>query len=162
MKTENLKMGCPQKDGTECEEHAEALSICRPEDVKRERRLNTEHLMEEVVSIPNMKEAMKRVRANKGAAGLQITPQVPGINTDRIKGLKEYASAAEWYDDVKASVENALVTFSQAVVDDSVKKNADFQADAGLHPRIIRRAAYGCCKWCTNLAGSYDYPEDTP
>lgn len=70
MKTENLKMGCPQKDSTECEEHAEALSICRPEDVKREHRLNTEHLMEEVVSIPNMKEAMKRVRANKGAAGV--------------------------------------------------------------------------------------------
>lgn len=96
------------------------------------------------------------------AADLHIVPQVPDINADRIKGLKEYASGAEWYDDVRASVENALVTFSQAVVDDSVKKNADFQAEAGLHPRIIRRAAYGCCKWCTNLSGSYNYPEDTP
>lgn len=70
MITENLRMGCPQMDSTECEEYAEALSIYLPEDVERETRLNTEHLMEEVISIPNMIRAMKRVKRNKGAAGV--------------------------------------------------------------------------------------------
>ena len=68
MITENLKMDCPQRDSTECEEYAEALSIYLPEDLEREHKLSTEHLMGEIVSIPNMKEAMKRVRKNGGAA----------------------------------------------------------------------------------------------
>lgn len=96
------------------------------------------------------------------AAGLGVKAQVPEMDPDRIKGLKEYASRAEQYDDVKASTENALVTYSQSIVDESVKKNADFQAKAGMHPRIIRRAAPGCCDRCADLAGSYDYPEDAP
>ena len=96
------------------------------------------------------------------AAGIGIKAQVPELDPDKIKGLKEYASRADQYDNVKASVENALVTYSQSIVDESVKKNADFQAKSGMHPRIIRSAAPGCCKWCTMLAGSYDYPEDTP
>ena len=70
MITENLRMGCPQRDSTEYEDYAEALSIYLPEDVERETRLNTEHLMEEVISIPNMIRAMKRVKRNKGAAGV--------------------------------------------------------------------------------------------
>lgn len=96
------------------------------------------------------------------AAGLGIKAQIPELDPEKIKGLKEYASRADQYDNVKASVENALVTYSQSIVDESVKKNADFQAKSGMHPKIIRRAAPGCCKWCTMLAGSYDYPEDTP
>ena len=68
MITENLKMDCPQRDSTECEEYTEALSIYLQEDLEREHKLSTEHLMEEIVSIPNMKEAMKRVRKNGGAA----------------------------------------------------------------------------------------------
>lgn len=95
-------------------------------------------------------------------AGLNIKAQLPEFSEERVKGLKEYASRADLYDNVKASVENALVTYSQSVVDDSVKKNADFKANAGMHPRIIRRTSGRCCKWCSDLAGSYDYPEDIP
>ena len=70
MKTENQNMGCPQRNSTECEKHAEASSICHSEDGERERSCRAEHLMEEISSIPNMKEAMKRVRRNGGAAGV--------------------------------------------------------------------------------------------
>lgn len=70
MKTENRNMGCPEKNSTECEKYAEASTICRSEDEERERSCRAEHLMEEISSIPNMKEAMKRVRRNGGAAGV--------------------------------------------------------------------------------------------
>ena len=70
MKTENQNMGCPQRNSTECEKHAEASSICHSEDEERERSCRAEHLMEEISSIPNMKEAMKHVRRNRGAAGV--------------------------------------------------------------------------------------------
>ena len=31
--------------------------------------------------------------------------------------------------------------------------------DAGLHPKIVRTAEAHCCKWCDDLAGTYDYDE---
>ena len=70
MKTEYLKEeSCPQRDSTEYEEYAEALSIYLPEDMERGRELQSEHLMEVAVSPKNMEIAMKRVRANNGAPG---------------------------------------------------------------------------------------------
>ena len=52
-----------------------------------------------------------------------------------------------------------IVTFSQSVVDDTLKKNIDFQAKAGLKPKIVRKLVGKACDWCRNLAGSYDYPK---
>ena len=70
MKTEYLKEeSCPQRDSTEYEEYAEALSIYLPGDMERGRELQSEHLMEMAVSPKNMEIAMKRVRANNGAPG---------------------------------------------------------------------------------------------
>ena len=70
MKTEYLKEeSSPQRDSTEYEEYAEALSIYLPEDMERGRELQTEHLMEMAVSPRNMETAMKRVRTNNGAPG---------------------------------------------------------------------------------------------
>lgn len=69
MKTENLNKGCPQRDSTEYEEHAEASSTALPKDAERERSCSYEPLMAKVCSIPNMTRAMKRVKENNGAAG---------------------------------------------------------------------------------------------
>ena len=70
MKTEYLKEeSCPQRDSTEYEEYAEALSIYLPEDMERGRELKSEHLMELAVYPKNMETAMKRVRMNNGAPG---------------------------------------------------------------------------------------------
>ena len=56
MKTENLRReSCPQRDSTEYEEYAEALSIYLPEDMERGRELQSEHLMEMAVSPPSLK-----------------------------------------------------------------------------------------------------------
>lgn len=52
-----------------------------------------------------------------------------------------------------------MVNFSQSVVDDTVKANADFQYKAGLKPKIIRTEAGNCCDWCKGLAGVYAYPD---
>lgn len=70
MKAENLKKDCPYRDSTECKEYMEVPSICLPEDVEREHNCSADHLMVEISSIPNLKEAMKRVRRNGGAAGV--------------------------------------------------------------------------------------------
>ena len=71
MKTENLRNeSFPQRDSTEYEEYAEALSIYLPEDLERERKLQADQLLELIINPKNMEKAMKRVRQNNGAPGV--------------------------------------------------------------------------------------------
>lgn len=71
MKTENLKnKNCLQKDSAERKEYAEVLSIFLPEDMEKECKLNAEHLMEETINPKNMEKAIRRVRQNNGAPGV--------------------------------------------------------------------------------------------
>ena len=50
-----------------------------------------------------------------------------------------------------------IINQSQDIVTQSVRTNAKFQYETGMHPKIIRTVAGGCCDWCANLAGTYDY-----
>lgn len=71
MRTENLKEeSYPQRDSTEYEEYAEASSIYLPEDMEQERKLQADNLMDAIVSVKNMETAMRRVRQNNGAPGI--------------------------------------------------------------------------------------------
>ena len=93
------------------------------------------------------------------AAKLGIKGLKPTLNQDRIDGLIERVSAEEHYDDIAWILDEPVVNFSQSVVDDAIHTNADFHYQSGLKPRIIRTAMENCCKWCANLAGTYDYED---
>ena len=90
-------------------------------------------------------------------AGLHLKAQVPELNQDRIDGIVNRISSEVDFDVIKWILGDPIVTFSQSVVDDSVKANADFQAKAGLQPIITRKLKGKACKWCRALAGAYDY-----
>lgn len=96
-------------------------------------------------------------------ANLHLKAQVPDFNQEKVKGLVERLTAAETFDDIKWILDEPLVTFTQSIVDDSIQKNVEFQAKAGLQPRITRTVVGKPCDWCKNLAGSYSYnkaPDD--
>lgn len=90
-------------------------------------------------------------------AGIHIKAQRPELNEDRVKGLVNLAATADQYEDRRKELEGDVVNFSQSVGTDTVRKNADFQYQAGLSPKIHRTAEGGCCKWCSGLSGTYDY-----
>lgn len=90
-------------------------------------------------------------------AGIHIRAQRPDPDEDRVNGLVNLAATAERYEDRRKELEGDIVNFSQSVATNSVRKNADFQYKAGLSPKIVRTEAAGCCKWCSDLAGTYDY-----
>lgn len=94
-------------------------------------------------------------------AELGLKAQSVPLNTDRIDGIIDRVSAAESFDDVSWLLGDPVRTFSQSIVDETLKANMDFQGKAGLSPRIIRKATGKCCEWCQALAGVYRYP-DTP
>ena len=93
-------------------------------------------------------------------AGLGLKAQRAKYNEDRVKGLIEYACGADRYVDRQKNFEGSLVNYAQSVATDTTKANAEFHYNAGLSPVIRRIANAGCCKWCANLAGTYDYPID--
>ena len=98
-------------------------------------------------------EAQKNLN-RKARVGMR--PQEPEFDGNRAYGMVERLKdrgevGPEFYDQV--------TNFSQNVVDQSIRENADVQSSAGLHPKIVRTAEANCCKWCDDLAGTYDYDE---
>lgn len=83
----------------------------------------------------------------------------PEMNEDKVQGIIDIVSGKEKYDDIAYMVGDPIVNFSQTIVDDAVKANADFQWESGLTPKIIRTSSGKCCEWCDKLAGVYDYED---
>ncbi|MGO4925185.1 ADP-ribosyltransferase [Ligilactobacillus ruminis] len=90
-------------------------------------------------------------------AGLTLAALKPDIDQDKVDGLIERLSKGDFEND-KFVMGSPIANFTQSVVDDTIAKNVEFHASAGLHPKIVRRYAGNGCKWCANLAGTYNYP----
>lgn len=105
-------------------------------------------------------EVTRKIQAllNK-KAGIGIKPIIPELNWDRIRGIIERAVGTEKFDDVRWILDEPVKNFSQSIVDDFIRENAEFQYDAGMSPKIIRKLAGGCCEWCRAVAGVYKYPK---
>ena len=95
-------------------------------------------------------------------AGLHIKAQKPKLNQGRIDGIVQRLADSEQFDDIKWILKEPIINFSQSVIDDAIKANADFQHQAGLKPKIIRTANAGCCEWCSRVVGEYDYSRNMP
>ena len=95
--------------------------------------------------------------ANK-KSGINLKAQKADLNQDRIDGFVNRLSSEETFDDVAWILNEPVKTFARSVVDDTVKKNAEFQNRAGVKATVVRTSAPKCCEWCSNLAGTYTYP----
>lgn len=96
------------------------------------------------------------------SANIGIRAIKPELNTDKIKGIVDKVSSADDFDKVAWVLNEPIKTFSQSIVDDAIRENAEFHSKSGLQPKIVRRVAGNCCEWCSNLAGSYMYPDRVP
>lgn len=92
-------------------------------------------------------------------AGMRIKAQVPPLNQDRIDGIINRLDETEFFDDIKWILDEPIKNFTQAVADDSVKRNIEFHKGLGFEPKIIRKAEANCCDWCNSLDGVYNYSE---
>lgn len=92
-------------------------------------------------------------------AGIGIKAIRPELNEDKVKGIINKVSTADQFSDVEWVLGEPMRTFSQSIVDDSIRSNAQFHYNAGLTPKIERTAAPGCCEWCEEVAGTYRYPD---
>lgn len=86
----------------------------------------------------------------------------PKINEEKIDNLVSKISDYEDFDEAKWLLNEPIVNFSQSVVDDTVRENAEFQYKSGLEPRIVRKMHGECCDWCATVVGTYKYPDEVP
>ncbi|MCR5236452.1 MAG: hypothetical protein K6E34_04520 [Lachnospiraceae bacterium] len=91
-------------------------------------------------------------------AGISLKALKADVDEDRIDGFVQRLASEEVFDDVAWIMQEPVVTHSRSVVDDTIKKNAEFQHKAGLTAKVTRKAAPRCCDWCTDLEGDYTYP----
>lgn len=93
------------------------------------------------------------------SAGIGIKAVKPELNEDRIRGIIDKVSNAENFDDVEGMLDGPILNFTQSIIDDAIKVNAQFQYDLGMNPQIIRTSTGKCCEWCSRLVGTYEYEE---
>lgn len=93
---------------------------------------------------------------DKAKIGLKV--QVPELNLDRVAGIVNRFSSEENFEDVSWLLGEPIVNFTQSIIDDSIRKNAEFQHQFGLQPEIIRKSYFHCCEWCQEVQGNYKYP----
>lgn len=79
------------------------------------------------------------------------------LNEDKVQGIVDITSGKEYFDEIAYMLGGPIVNFSQTIVDDTVRENADFQYKSGLSPKIIRTSTGKCCEWCDKIAGVYEY-----
>lgn len=121
------------------------------------KRIIPDTLKENYDLISGMTELIQQALNEQAGIGLKTIR--PELNTDRIEGIVNKVSEAELYDDVAWVLGEPVINFSQSIVDDSIRENAEFHGKSGLMPQIIRKIAGGCCEWCAEVAGTYDYPD---
>ena len=93
-------------------------------------------------------------------AKIGLAAQVPELNQDRIDGLVNRFSSEDNFEDVSWLLGEPIVNFTQSIIDDSVRKNAEFHAKMGMTPTISRHSTGRCCKWCDSLVGNYIYGKE--
>lgn len=92
-------------------------------------------------------------------AGFKIKGIVPTLKQDRIDGIINRVSS-ESFEEVSWILGEPIVNFSQSVVDDAIKENAEFHSKSGLFPTITRTVdRANACDWCKSVAGVFKYPD---
>lgn len=97
------------------------------------------------------------------ADGIRLAPQkpsFPAVRVNKVSGALEDVTAA--MDVIRRRANAPVANVSKSFHDDYIKRNAEFRSKAGLPCYIVREAASGCCKWCTEIAGRYECNGDLP
>lgn len=112
--------------------------------------------------VNEISNSIQEIADSKAGIGLKtVTADFPEM---RINGLIDKMTEDNiTFEDVVKWLQEPIINNSEAFADDFVHANAKFRNDVGLKSTITRIVAPGCCPWCEDKAGTYDYdkaPDD--
>ena len=111
--------------------------------------------------INDISSEIQAIADTKAKIGLGATRA--DFPTSRINGLIDKMTSDDIVlDQAVKWLREPIVNNSEAFFDDFVKANAEFRTNVGLKATITRSVVSGCCKWCEDLAGTYDYDSAPP
>lgn len=96
-------------------------------------------------------------RRKNVAAHLPEDPPKAVFRGDRAENLARWAAKQERFADHGTIFSQYVEQNSRMTVDDAVRDQAKVHHAMGLSPKIVRKAAPGCCNWCTAHAGTVAY-----
>lgn len=136
-------------------------------------------LEENYAIVSDMAERVQKGLNTK--AGLGLNAIKPDIDNSRVDGFIDRVADADSFDSIKWILEEPVRNFAQNIVDETVRQNANFHANIGLKPKIVRKAEarridtyykygpngkrwgpyiqYMPCQWCLSLEGEYNYED---
>lgn len=104
--------------------------------------------------------ACQRVQEALNAdAGIGVRYQPPIFDGDRCYGIVQELLDNPEFTNIEDTFYDQLVNFSQNVVDESIRDNAEVLNGAGIRSMVIRTAEFKACPWCQEVAGRYDYED---
>lgn len=92
-------------------------------------------------------------------AGLGINYVPPIFDGNRAYGLVAELRDNPEFVNIERTFYDQLVNFSQNVVDESIRVNANVLSNAGVQSKIVRHPEVGACAWCRAVAGTYEYAD---
>lgn len=91
-------------------------------------------------------------------AGLSIAPQHVPFDEERAKQIgTSLTDKTVPETTIQRRAKSATANATRSMHDDCIEANAKFRAKAGLQCYITRTTDGSCCKWCTQMAGRYEY-----
>lgn len=91
-------------------------------------------------------------------SGISLNALKADKDNDRIKGFIDRISSEEDFSKIAWILDEPVKVHALSVVDDTIKKNTEFQNKSGVGVKVVRIAEANCCKWCADLDGTYSYP----
>ena len=85
-------------------------------------------------------------------AGLGVKYQKPKFVLDRVQGLITELRENPDFTNIEKTFYDQLANFSQNIVDDSIRENANFLMRSGSRTMVVRQPEAGACKWCLEQA----------
>ena len=100
---------------------------------------------------------VREIQKRLNEAARVPTPPESRFRYERAANLARWVSKQESFADHETIFSQYVEQNSRMTVDDAVRDQVKAHYGMGLSPKIIRKAAPGCCDWCTKHAGTVDY-----
>ena len=100
---------------------------------------------------------VREIQKKLNEAARVPAPAEGRFRQERAANLARWVAKQEEFADHETIFSQYVEQNSRMTVDDAVRDQVKAHYGMGLSPKIIRKAAPGCCDWCTKHAGTVDY-----
>ena len=106
------------------------------------------------------------IDASNAKLGVQLKAIIADFDDGKAQGLAEIIAESEDPASLVGQITTLAENFMRGEVDESLRKNAEFQSESGLETIVIRTyddvGLHGkgeTCEWCESRAGTWTYEE---